>query len=187
MYYQYEPMASRSGKPRILALGLGNELLQDDGVGVHALRSFQQVISRSCLCVEIGTAILDAIPMLENADRILAFDAVEAEGKPGTVYLLNTADMMDECKHASIHEIGLLQVLLMLRRPPAEVVIVGAEPHKIDWGIGLSPALDLAVPLMVSTAQKVVSNWIKLKSDHEKINLASAVQDMKCGGRVYAE
>ena len=181
MYYQYAPIASRTGKPRILALGLGNELLQDDGVGIHALRRFQQVMSHSCLCVEAGTAILDALPMLENADRILVFDAVESNGKPGTVYLLNTTDMMEEWTHPSMHEMGLLQVLPMLRRTPAEVVIIGAEPHTINWGIGLSPALDIAVPLMVSTAQKVVSKWIEFNSDHEKIDLASVVQDVNYG------
>ena len=167
-------------KPRLLVLGLGNGILRDDGVGVHAVRSFQQLNPRPCLSVEVGTAVLDAAPMLESADRVLAFDAVKTGGKPGSVYLFRAEDIEENPKYDSLHEMGLIKVLQMLRRPPAEVVIIGAEPHIIGWGIGLSPALDFAVTLMVSTAQKVIAKWKQLDSDHGQIDLASIAHTSQC-------
>ena len=144
---------------RFLVLGLGNFILRDDGVGVHAVRRFQQLTPRPCRAVEVGTAVFDAARLIENADRIIAFDAVEAGGNPGSVYLLPGEDAMDEAVSRSLHEIGLVQMLKTLPKRPAEVVIIGAEPQVIDWGLELSPALESAVPVMVSAACKLIEAW----------------------------
>jgi hydrogenase maturation protease len=156
MTYPSATTAATLRHSRILAVGLGNSILRDDGVGVHAVRRFQQITPRPCLAVEVGTAVFNAAHLLETADRILAFDAVKTGGKPGSVYVLRAEDVLEEGEHGSLHEMGLIQVLKTLHRPPAEVVIIGAEPQIIDWGLELSPVLDAAVPLMVSTAQRVV-------------------------------
>ena len=149
----------RRRTPRVLVVGLGNFLLRDDGVGVHAVRRFQQLKPTQCLAIELGTAIFNGIHLIEKADRIIAFDAIEAEGKPGSVYLLRAEDARREERHDSLHEIGLIKVLQTLHRPTAEVVIIGAEPQIIDWGMELSPAVDSAVAVMISTAQKVIADW----------------------------
>ena len=48
---------------RILVLGLGNELLGDEGVGVHAVRLLKKnVVQQHITLFEVGTAILDALP-----------------------------------------------------------------------------------------------------------------------------
>ena len=154
-----DPPAFRHRKSRVLAIGLGNSILRDDGVGVHAVRRFQQLTPRPCLAVEVGTAVFDAVPLLETADRILAFDAVKAGGKPGSVYVFRAEDAREEEKYDSLHEMGLIKVLQTLSHTPAEVVIIGAEPQIIDWGTELSPALDSAVAIMVSTAQKVIASF----------------------------
>jgi hydrogenase maturation protease len=158
-------MACRK-QPRILVVGLGNFILRDDGVGVHAVRSFQRIAPRPCLSIEVGTAVFDAIHLFETADRILAFDAVAAGGTPGSVYVLRPEDVLNAGRHDSLHEMGLIQILQTLHRPPEEVVIIGAEPQIIDWGTELSPALHSAVPLMVSTAHKVIEYF-----NHSEISL----------------
>jgi len=146
-------------RPGILVLGLGNSILRDDGVGVHAVRRFQQLSPRPCLAAEVGTAVFDAVHLIEQAGRIIAFDAVEAGGQPGSVYMLRAEDVRHEARRVSMHEIGLIQILRTLPRPPSEVVVIGAEPEIIHWGMELSPALESAVPAMVSAAQKLITYW----------------------------
>jgi hydrogenase maturation protease len=146
----------RHSRSRILVLGLGNSILRDDGAGVHAVRRFQQLTPLPCLAVEVGTAVLNAVHLIENADRVLAFDAVKAGGEPGSVYLFRAEDAMSENAPCSLHEIGLIRVLQTLTRRPAEVLIIGVEPQIIDWGTELSPAVESAVPSMISVAQKAI-------------------------------
>ena len=66
-------------KFKVLVLGLGNELLTDDGVGVHVLRTLQkQPPANGVLFAEIGTAILHSQHLLEQAETVIAIDAVRA-------------------------------------------------------------------------------------------------------------
>ena len=70
-----------------LIIGLGNELLGDEGVGVHVAHLLQNTeLPGSTKVLEVGTAILDALPELEQAKRVIVLDAMKGEGVPGTVY-----------------------------------------------------------------------------------------------------
>lgn len=177
-----ESTAIWNRQPRILVIGLGDSLLRDDGIGVHAVRCFQRVTPNRCLAAEIGTSIFDAIPMLESASRVLAFNAVEAGGRPGSVYLLRAEDILQGENNYPLQEMGLIKALRLLRRPPAEVVIIGAEPQSTDWGAELSPVLDSAIPVMVATALEVIARWRALDLDEgQKVDLASISHSVGSG------
>lgn len=185
MNYSSESTAVWNQQSRILVVGLGNCLLRDDGIGVHAVRSFQRVAPHRCLAAEIGTSIHAAIPMFEGADRILAFNAVEAGGKPGSVYLLSATEILQADAGYPLREMGLMQILQLLQRTPTEVVIIGAEPQCTDWGVELSPLLESVIPVMVSTALEVIAKWQGLsRDDDRKIDLALISRCM--GSDVFA-
>lgn len=152
----------RSGprRPRILVAGLGNLLLMDDGVGVHAVRAFQRRAPRGVLAVEVGTAVLDALHLFEWADRVLAIDAVRAGGVPGTLYRFGVEDVADRPVRGSLHEVDLVAGLRFLthgHRPP--ITILGVEPETIDAGLDLSPSVRVALPRLVTAAKDVVAGW----------------------------
>jgi len=172
-------IAEWNRRPKVMAIGLGDSILRDQGVGVHAVRRFQLLTPRPCLAIEIGTAIADAVPLFENANRILAFDAIEAGEQPGSVYVLRAEDMSSERKHKSFYEAELIRALQSLQDPPDEVVIIAAQPQIISWGIELSPELDSAVSIMVSTARDVIAKWQDLDLGSNQIDLAAIIQDSK--------
>ncbi len=145
---------------RILIVGLGNLLLRDDGVGVHAIRELQKNPQLGILPVEVGTAVLDALHLFEWADRILAIDAMQAGGSAGTLYSLRVSDVDDRGPRGSLHELNLLAALRFLpngKRP--EIVILGIEPGIIDYGINLSPEVAAALPVVIHSIREVVEYW----------------------------
>lgn len=152
-------MAERSGSgkgrpPRVLIAGLGNLLLQDDGVGVQAVRLLQQEPPPGVLLAEVGTQVLGALHLLEWADRVLALDALMAGGPPGTIYACRESDVAQEGVQASLHELGLraaLQFLPQERRP--EVFILGLEPESLEMGLELSPPVQAALPRFLELAR----------------------------------
>lgn len=133
-----------------LILGLGNLLLSDEGVGVHAARALaERKLPPDVSVVEAGTAFLDVLPEIENADRILLIDAMEAGGAPGSIYRVP----FDQCRHpemlASLHGFDMSRVLFMAGNTRApEVTVFGVEPAKIEWGTELSPAVQRMLPAL---------------------------------------
>jgi hydrogenase maturation protease len=171
--------ASWNRRPRIAAIGLGDSIFRDDGVGVHAVRRFRQLKPTPCFAVEVGTSISDTIRMLESTDRILAFDSIQLGGPPGSVYVLRVQDIMRKDRYNMLRDMRLISILQTIPNPPSEVVIVGAEPQSTDWGTELSPALDFAATVMVSTARRVISKWNSLESAHGEVDLASIIRDSR--------
>jgi hydrogenase maturation protease len=153
-------MGFKPRPPRILIAGLGNYLLQDDGVGVHAVRALQQTPLPGVIVAEVGTAVLGVLHLLEWAEKILAIDAMQAGGTPGTIYAFAVDDVAGPGMQASLHELNLLAALRFLpRQVKPEILIVGIEPQTIDYGLDLSPAVAAALPELTREVRKIVADW----------------------------
>ena len=141
----------------VLVLGLGNELLTDDGVGVHVVRMLQkETVIEGVVVAEVGTAIIHAQHLLEQAACVIAVDAVQAGDKPGAIYRFDI-DQAPLNQPASLHElgiVGLMQLIPEQDRP--EVTILGVEPEKIDYGMELSLAVQAALPRVVQTVREMI-------------------------------
>jgi hydrogenase maturation protease len=153
-------MGLKRRQPRILIAGLGNYLLRDDGIGVHAVRTLQQTPPPGAVLAGIGTAVLDALHLLEWADKILAIDAVQAGGPPGTLYSFGVDAVEGPGMQTSLHELNFLAALEFLpHRHKPEILMVGMEPETIDYGLDLSPSVAAALPQLGREVCKIVSDW----------------------------
>jgi hydrogenase maturation protease len=156
------PLANESGpakrkRVRTLVAGLGNLLLKDDGVGVHAVRELRKILPRRILAVEVGTAVLDALHLFEWADRIVALDAMKAGGPPGTLYRFGVDDVEYQGTRESLHEAGLVAALGFLEGRRPEIVILGVEPEVIDFGMNLSPSVEAVLPDLIAAAKELAT------------------------------
>ncbi|MCB2184775.1 MAG: HyaD/HybD family hydrogenase maturation endopeptidase [Deltaproteobacteria bacterium] len=142
-----------------LVMGIGNLLLGDEGVGVHAVQALAQAgAPPGVTYLDAGTAILDALPHLEAATRVVVVDAMQAGGPPGEVYVLPLEDCQAKESLASLHGFDLPRVLALSRRrdtPP--VTVVGVEPASLDWSLDLSPAVARALPLVLNTVRQLLA------------------------------
>jgi hydrogenase maturation protease len=150
-------------KPRqsnILIAGLGNLLLQDDGVGVHAVHELQKEPPPGVLVAEIGAWVLQGLHLFEWADKVLVLDAMQGGGPPGALYACRGEDVAAPGIEASLHELSLLAALNFIKpekRP--EVYVLGVEPEAIDYGLELTPPVKAALPRLVQLARERVDCW----------------------------
>ena len=142
-----------------LVVGLGNELLADEGVGVHVVRGLSAgQLGSEVRVLEVGTRILDAASDIAEANRLIIVDAVRGGHPPGTVYRIP----FEECARpgiiASMHGFDLSRVIALAGGDPRlEAVVIGVEPALIDWSTELSAAVEEALPTVFEAVESECS------------------------------
>jgi len=149
---------------RAVVLGIGNILLQDEGIGVRVVEALQQhyQIDPAVEVVDGGTKGYELIPFLE-VEHVLVVDAVEADAQPGTIVCLrNDAVPRFLGQRLSPHQIGLadlLSIALLRGLDPDETVLIGVQPDALDVGIDLSPTIEAQLPHLVDLVVEQLQQW----------------------------
>lgn len=96
---------------KTIVLGLGNELLSDDGIGIQAVRYLRQAIEAKVDIVESPVSGLALLDVLMGYDKAIIIDSILLEGgKPGQIYEINLQDL-GRAKAPSGHYAGLPELL----------------------------------------------------------------------------
>jgi hydrogenase maturation protease len=136
---------------RTLVLGLGNDILADDAIGLLAVRALRPSLDDAVDVEETsvhGVALLD---LLTGYDHAVLIDAVRTgRHPPGTVLTLDP-ERLSTTYAPSPHYAGLPEVLALARALeldfPSRIDIVAvevADPYTIDEAV--TPAVLAAVP-----------------------------------------
>lgn len=150
---------------RLLVLGVGNVLLRDEGVGVHAVK---ELMKRSyppeVEIVDGGTGGMGLLYFIEDASRLIIIDAVNGGAAPGTIFRFTPEDLEDSLlvSGQSLHDVSLLDVLYLAKvtgvLPPT--VIFGVQPAEISWGTELSSAVAASLPRLLELVHKEIEAWL---------------------------
>ena len=153
---------------KLLVLGVGNIIMMDEGIGVHAIHEFwkkKEDYDESLVdFIDGGTFTQDIFYLFEGYEKILVLDVVRAGKPPGTIYSLDEADLFhNERQVLSLHDVDLLDSLTMaeMRGHRPSLKIVGIEPETIDWGTEMTPTLQKAFPDFVKIAEKWVGKLLE--------------------------
>jgi hydrogenase maturation protease len=147
-----------------VVIGVGNTILSDDGVGVHAARLLDDDprVPKGVKILDGGTIGLELVPYLCDASRILFLDAINAGGAPGTFARMTASDLLEMRGGWSAHQLGvadLIKALLLVATFPQEIVVLGVQPGNTDWGTTLSAKVEAALALLVDTAVEQLRVW----------------------------
>jgi hydrogenase maturation protease len=149
----------------VTLLGIGNLLMGDEGVGIHALKTLREsyTFSPEINYIDGGTTGLDLIPFFENCKKMIIIDAVDFQKEPGYLELLNNNEIQYRFNtKLSLHHAGLSDVLSVLQLqdiPFPEMVLIGVQPKIIEMGMELSEAITEKYPEIISTIIDTLINW----------------------------
>lgn len=140
----------------ILVIGIGNILLQDEGVGVRVIEAMQEMdLPDDVELVDGGTSGADLVDMIADRGKLIVVDAIEAGAQPGTVFRLSAEDLLPQDGQAiSLHQLGLVESLTMAEQlgcAPQEVAIIGVQPGKVSPGLELTAEMAGVVPKIIQT------------------------------------
>jgi len=167
MDFPGEPRASiHLDPPQAIAIvGVGNLLLSDDGVGIHAvrrLRSDARVESMARL-IDGGTVGTDLLAEVCGCENLLIVDAVDAGLPPGTTIRMDfSGPDPQQIDTRNAHQSGipgLLDDLRLLGQAPRQVVLVGVQPAALGLGTELSPEVAGALPAVSAEVVRQLDRW----------------------------
>jgi hydrogenase maturation protease len=145
---------------RIVVIGVGNLLMKDEGIGIHAIRELEQMNLPADVKLIDGGTSPDLIASTHAGDKLIIIDAAKAGGEAGAIYRFKPEDLAAERPVlSSAHQMGVVENLAMMElagNKPGEVVIIGIEPAEIDWGMELSPTLAARIPKLIEVVMKEI-------------------------------
>lgn len=152
-----------------LVLGLGNVLLSDDGVGIHAVRALDEEKRRGRIGHRIalrdgGTIGLALLAEIEEFGSLVVIDAMEMGAAPGTVHTFQGADMdrqLSGKKHTA-HEVALADLIMAAQLAgvaPARRALVAIQPQSTAWGLAPGTAVAAAIPKACAAVEELLEEW----------------------------
>ena len=149
---------------KILVLGLGNELLADDAVGLLIIRELTKVYKGQAELVECTVSGLALLEYFIDFEKAIIVDAIHTGKKPpGSVYELNPADL-GEVYAPSPHYTGLPEMMALAKQLelqfPQDIKIFAmeiADPYTI--GGPLTKSVSDAMEGLKMTILKQLSDW----------------------------
>ncbi len=153
--FNMSTMDENNGK--ILILGLGNELLGDDAVGLLVVQELRRRLGKreDLVFVEASVGGMALLDLLRGYRNLIMVDAIKTgKEKPGTIYRLSEDDFPEGGSTWSAHQMSLKFVLETGRRcgcpVPERVVIYAVEAADMQtWQRGCTCEVQEAIAVLV--------------------------------------
>lgn len=140
---------------RILVIGMGNVLMQDEGIGVRAVEELdaRYRLPDHVRVMDGGTTGMELFEPMRAADCLIIADAVNADRPPGTLVRIANEEIRAFFQtKLSNHQLGLSDLLALLAfkgETPRHVAIVGMVPQVLENRLGLGAAAAAGLDDMV--------------------------------------
>lgn len=148
-------------------IGIGNILMQDESLGVNAVKA----VSERYTCppgleiIDGGTLGLDLLPVFERFEKVIFVDAVNFGKEPGHIGTLEDDEIQAVLfPKISVHHIGLadlLSVAMLKGVMPRKVCLIGMQPSSLEPGFGLemSETVNANMESLVAVILQKLEEW----------------------------
>lgn len=115
-----------------LVMGVGNDLLMDDGVGPRLVQRLQKETNLPVDYTSVFLGGLDILEVVKDYLSVIIVDAIKTRGgTPGDVYLLTPEDFRETLHLTTFHDVSFLTSLEMGRKlgynMPGTIDIIAVE------------------------------------------------------------
>lgn len=147
-----------------LILGLGNDLLGDDAVGLMAARRLRPTLASQADVLESNLSGIALLDLFEGRDQVIVLDAMQSGCyPPGSVVELTTEDFRSfQCP--SPHFSGLPELIDIAEKLgmgfPQKVRVLAVEIHEAcEIGGPMCKEVADAIPEIVNCVVKRLASW----------------------------
>lgn len=135
-----------SANKKTLIIGIGNMLMKDEGIGIHAIHLLIDKNLDETADIEIvdgGTLGIGLLEYMKDKSKIIIIDAIDLKEAPGSIFRFNFNDINGYFQHPkfSMHQIDILDtinILHTLYNHFPEIIVIGMQPFDVSLGMQLS-------------------------------------------------
>ncbi len=149
---------------QIAVMGIGNILMQDEGVGVHIIRELEKYdFHPHITLIDGGNMGMDLLQFFYEYNQMIIVDAVDFEEKPGFIDTIENDDILTLfTTKMSLHHLGLKDVLSyakLLDQTPEELCLIGIQPEKIEMEMELSKTVNSKIDTLTQLVLEKLKTW----------------------------
>lgn len=142
-------------KDKILVLGLGNVLLNDEGIGVRVVNEMEKLdLPENVDVLDGGTGGFVLLSLFQEYQTMIIIDATLNNEKPGSIKVLKPKFSSDFPKSMSTHELGMKDMIesamLLGKVPKLYLVAVTVNPQQ-EMDMKVTPDLEKQIPKIIET------------------------------------
>ncbi len=149
----------------IAVLGIGNLIMQDEGIGIHIIRKLENeyTFQPEIELIDGGTSGSELYGFFEDNDKMLIVDAVNFDEEPGFIGSIEKDDILKRLNtKMSMHNLGLTDVLShvkLLDIEPSEIFLVGIQPAVIELHDELSEVISARIDKIIEVVITKLGEW----------------------------
>jgi hydrogenase maturation protease len=163
---------------KVLVAGVGNIFLSDDGFGAEVARRLSgEPLPEGVTVTDFGIrGVHLAYELMGGYDLAIVIDTAQRGGPPGTLYVIEPS-IEEPASAAGGHQDegmpgaplidahgmepgAVLSLLRTLGGDDIRLLVVGCEPASLDEGMGLTKAVEGAIPEAVRLVREVLDREV---------------------------
>ena len=155
-----------SSSAEVVVLGLGNILMEDEGIGVHAVNHLEKNyrFTPEIEIVDGGTSGLDLLPFFGPEKSILLIDAVNFNMDPGTVGVLEDDAILAQLDpKISMHHLGLsdlISISELTDRKAKKMTLLGIQPESMEnLDLEMTDTIKSVFNKVIDNALRILDEW----------------------------
>lgn len=145
----------------ILVLGIGNILLNDEGIGIHVVAALEKEGYTGAELMDGGTGGFHLLGFIQSYKTVIIIDASLDEFPAGNIRVLYPKYAKDFPKQLSAHEVGLKDLIdaafLLGNMPSIHLVAISIKDFQ-EMGMELTPEVEAAIPSAISQVKALVDS-----------------------------
>lgn len=160
---------------KTLVLGLGNEIIADDAIGILAARELKNRLDETIDVIESSVAGMALMEIMMDYDQAILIDAiVTGNHQPGTILEMKPEDL-GQVIAPSAHYAGIPEVIALANQMqihfPNEIVIFAIEvKDALTIGGALSDEVKNTLPELCTKVEEQIQLWEKTNDRNCKVN-----------------
>jgi len=152
----------------ILILGMGNDILTDDGIGIKITKVLEKEFpNKGFIYDTLSLGGLEIIEYIKDFNSVIIIDAIKTmNGIPGTVYHFVPEDFKETLHLSNIHDISFLTSLRLAKdleiKTPDDIHIIAIEIlEDMVFSDNFTPQIQEKYPEILKEVKEIFEELIK--------------------------